>query len=860
MKHSKLLLVLVAMMCMATSAWADEAFVVWCAGNTTLYFDKGAVPSIGDTYQGQTVTSVWSGETVTASTSDNPAWYADAHESCSNVVVTSAFSSVRPTSCKAWFKGFPYYLNVLDLSNLNTSDVTDMTNMFCEFYSLRTVYVDESRWSTENVSSSSNMFKYTSVVGGNGTSASYPNYDKTYAKVDKPSQPGYLTDKNFAYGITLTHNTGGDFSSDLSTAACGTTVTLTFTPEAGYKVKEVTIKDVINESVASSGTGNTRTFTMPAGKATVNAEFIIENGPFVAWCEGNTTLYFDKGAVPDIGSTYEGQTVTTVFAGTDVTASTTTQYEVPVWGNYSTSIPGNCTTVVIQPAFATVKPTSCQAWFSGEKIATIEGLEYLNTEEVTTMYQMFNNCQKLTGPLNLSSFNTAKVTNMAEMFCFCEILTAVDVTSFNTSKVTDMSNMFSNCYKLESIDVSRFDTQEVTNMRGMFKSCSLLESVNLRSFNTANVVYMGDMFAYSYNLKFLDLSTFDTSKVEGWNMSGMFSLYTSDGSITPQLKTIYVDGSKWNTEKISDSSWNTIFVNCVNLVGEKGTTYSDSHQGKDYAHIDEGVSNPGYLSGPLYLLTEADGVASLIDDHKGETVGVTFIRSFKKDVSSTICLPFSVSGSDASDAGKFYEFVGVDTSGADWIVTMQETNVTEDNPLVAGKPYLFKPAKTGMVTFIGSMDVAASATVDNLIPTAQTPIGDWQFVGTYKRVNWTTDPGTVYGFAAIAGKSTSDEDIAAGEFFRVSGGANSYALPFRAYLNYTPAAARGYEIDNTPMPDRMIVHLISADGTTSVGTLNTHTGEVVPTEGWYTLDGRRFSGKPEAKGLYINNGKKVVIK
>ena len=29
---------------------------------------------------------------------------------------------------------------------------------------------------------------------------------------------------------------------------------------------------------------------------------------------------------------------------------------------------------------------------------------------------------------------------------------------------------------------------------------------------------------------------------------------------------------------------------------------------------------------------------------------------------------------------------------------------------------------------------------------------------------------------------------------------------------------------------------------------------------WYTLDGRRLSGKPTKKGLYIVNGKKVVIK
>ena len=31
-------------------------------------------------------------------------------------------------------------------------------------------------------------------------------------------------------------------------------------------------------------------------------------------------------------------------------------------------------------------------------------------------------------------------------------------------------------------------------------------------------------------------------------------------------------------------------------------------------------------------------------------------------------------------------------------------------------------------------------------------------------------------------------------------------------------------------------------------------------QGWYTLDGRRLSGKPTASGIYINTGRKIVIK
>ncbi len=30
--------------------------------------------------------------------------------------------------------------------------------------------------------------------------------------------------------------------------------------------------------------------------------------------------------------------------------------------------------------------------------------------------------------------------------------------------------------------------------------------------------------------------------------------------------------------------------------------------------------------------------------------------------------------------------------------------------------------------------------------------------------------------------------------------------------------------------------------------------------GWYTLDGCRLNGKPTTSGIYVNNGRKVVIK
>jgi hypothetical protein len=56
------------------------------------------------------------------------------------------------------------------------------------------------------------------------------------------------------------------------------------------------------------------------------------------------------------------------------------------------------------------------------------------------------------------------------------------------------------------------------------------------------------------------------------------------------------------------------------------------------------------------------------------------------------------------------------------------------------------------------------------------------------------------------------------------------------------------------------VKLVSASGDlTSIGEIDTKTGDVT-FDGWYTIDGVRLSGKPSKSGLYINNGRKVIIK
>ena len=50
------------------------------------------------------------------------------------------------------------------------------------------------------------------------------------------------------------------------------------------------------------------------------------------------------------------------------------------------------------------------------------------------------------------------------------------------------------------------------------------------------------------------------------------------------------------------------------------------------------------------------------------------------------------------------------------------------------------------------------------------------------------------------------------------------------------------------------------EGDNATGIINVSAETRNNADGWYSLDGRKLSGKPTAKGLYIVNGKKVIVK
>ena len=250
-------------------------------------------------------------------------------------------------------------------------------------------------------------------------------------------------------------------------------------------------------------------------------------------------------------------------------------------------------------------------------------------------------------------------------------------------------------------------------------------------------------------------------------------------------------------------------------------------------------------------LTDGDNLSAL-ETFAGKTCTVAYSRSFTAGMSSTVCLPFAFA---KGSVGTFYTFTGISKSGSEYIADM--TEYTGDN-LEVNTPYLFTPSATGNVDFGGTYAIPASLTAGSTVS------GDWTFLGTYETVSWTEAPTGIYGFSA---QNVDAQGISQGEFVKV--GAYVRIKPMRCYLKYDDgnsdyagarSMTRGAEAEQ--LPETIKVHLIGANGeVTSIGSLQTKTGEVTfDSDAWYTLEGVQLNGKPTRKGIYVNNGKKVIIK
>lgn len=359
-----------------------------------------------------------------------------------------------------------------------------------------------------------------------------------------------------------------------------------------------------------------------------------------------------------------------------------------------------------------------------------------------------------------------------------------------------------------------------------------ISNINI-SKNKGNV----GLFGYLANGAIVKNLTLDHATMTG-NYTGGIAGFNESSTITNCIVRNATITGQYQAGAIIGDNAGTLLYNYYSGCTVGGSNYNVGC-GTDTGSFDITTNDGAVCKTNAIIISESESIGSWPTFNQNDEI--FFFREFTGESPSTICLPFAYT--PEASIGTFYTFTGVEEDN--WVATMTEVN----GALAANTPYIFKAASTGTVMFHGPAAASKSNT-----SAGTTTSGSWTFKGTYNEIKWSKDPPVgIYGFSAQA---VEDQDIYQGQFVKV--GIYVKIRPLRAYLQYGSATTRS-SLSEEELPDRIMVRLVGS-GETSIGQLDLKTGEVTFDDGWYTLEGIRLNGKPTKQGIYVNKGKKYIIK
>ena len=222
------------------------------------------------------------------------------------------------------------------------------------------------------------------------------------------------------------------------------------------------------------------------------------------------------------------------------------------------------------------------------------------------------------------------------------------------------------------------------------------------------------------------------------------------------------------------------------------------------------------LGGNITLSETADN-STWIGEHNGQVYNVTLTRTLQSGGWNTFAVPFGINPIPTGWTVK--ELTDASIDGSTLTLTFGDAL-----SIVAGKPYLVKvTAAVENPTFYG-------VTISN--STTPTTIGGVvSFVPVINPTAMTADDKTK--LFVIGGNKLTHPS------------ANGNINGFRAYFQLLDANAHSFVLD-------------LGDETTGLEMMSDGRGKM--SDVWYNLQGRKLQSKPTAKGVYIVNGKKTIIK
>ena len=739
------------------------------------------------------------------------------------------FNTAKVTNMNSMFDSCSS-LTSLDVSKFNTENVTNMTRMFLSCSSLTSL--DVTHFNTAKVTNMSKMFSgcssLTSLDVSHFNTAKVTEMDRMFSSCSKLTS---LDVTNF--------NTANVTDMSYMFANC---VALTSLYLTNFNTEEVT-------NMKKMFSGCQALTTIYASSKFVTTQVSNSSGMFnyceklkgeEVWTNDKAT---DKTYAKIEGGYFSGGIPRVKYADGTLTFFLTSketlgENEYGIYGGLGTPDwvfnNANVTKVVFDPAFANARPTNCKEWFQGcVKLTSIEGIEYLNTSQVTDMHNMFYNCFNLQ-TTDFSGFDTRKVKDMSNMFYNCGSLKSLDISNFNTSEVTDMRHMFYHCIGLKSLDLSHFNTSKVSNMISMFELCFNLSSVNLSGWDTRNVGSMNHMFERCNSLKTLDLSGFDTRE----KTCSMYDMFNTCNGLT----TIFVsDKFAVGTSGTGDD---TMFLGCTKLKGAKAFDKDKPQTGIDNANYKTGYftklvgKNGDEKIGAVGETLATDNL--VLDDDKDFVAYEPFAAkaaSYNRTMNAgttwaTLCLPFEVSLANQN----FRAFKLLSADEGTETVELEEIKTR----IEAGTPVIIKMKDGATKLSISEVDKEIAKDVQ----TAETANGNYQLQGLYTQKEFSKDTDNncyiVKGFKLMNPAKLLDKTTTK----------SVGSKPFRAYMADNSSA---------PAAGARMFSISVGGSTTAIEQLESTADSKAE---YYDLQGRRLQNLQKGVNIVKRGGKtmKVIIK
>ena len=243
-----------------------------------------------------------------------------------------------------------------------------------------------------------------------------------------------------------------------------------------------------------------------------------------------------------------------------------------------------------------------------------------------------------------------------------------------------------------------------------------------------------------------------------------------------------------------------------------------------YNIVNTTKDNAGNKVCPDFRLT--DGHPYYSDDTFVATKA-TYSRGVTNDW-GTMILPFNYQVSAAT--ANCYQLSALTGEGNEQKLVLSP--LTEVDAYV---PVFFKRAESAAIVAVEGENVTVTKTTKKDLTMAATAVDGWTLKGVMEtlKIDVTTEPWLGKNIYYISNN----------QFWHATGKVN--IKPFRAYLESTQAVSSA-------------IGLMVDDGETT-GMLNVNVNDNA-NRNWYTLDGRLLNGRPTAKGIYIHNGRKEVVR